>query len=286
MHLTESHIGRIFCFGCSFTNYHWLTWPDILASETEKPTYNFGRSGAGNQFIFNTICQADAKYNFNENDIVFIAWTNVCREDRWLENQGWITPGNIFTQDTYSKEWVERWADPLGFLLRDISLIHSVTSYLTYKKVRFVNMQMCQIIEQADQQSFFKKIKQNSEYNNIIETYKKTISTLYPSFMEVLWNNDLYNNKILKQEGKYGKFSDGHPSPQEHMQYLETVLDFRLSDNTCDRILKCENNLQNTMKELSKEYDRDFYVYELSADMHKKLSKNCKIGLEIYPQFI
>ena len=45
---------RIFTFGCSFTNYLWSTWANILGYEfREAEFYNFGKSGAGNQYIFN-----------------------------------------------------------------------------------------------------------------------------------------------------------------------------------------------------------------------------------------
>ena len=50
---------RIFTFGCSFTDYIWPTWANIIAYDLNIPFHNYGRGGAGNQFIFNTIMQAE-----------------------------------------------------------------------------------------------------------------------------------------------------------------------------------------------------------------------------------
>ena len=46
---------RIFAFGCSLTQYFYPTWADILIhhykSEGTTIGENWGRSGAGNQYI-------------------------------------------------------------------------------------------------------------------------------------------------------------------------------------------------------------------------------------------
>ena len=44
---------RAFVFGCSFTQYYWPTWADILGREFNK-FENWGQCGGGNQFIFNS----------------------------------------------------------------------------------------------------------------------------------------------------------------------------------------------------------------------------------------
>ena len=65
----KQKIKRFFSFGCSFTRYAWTTWSDIIAEELKVPYYNYGGAGAGNQYIFNTVMQADAFYKFDENDL-------------------------------------------------------------------------------------------------------------------------------------------------------------------------------------------------------------------------
>ena len=45
---------RLFTFGCSVTEFIWPTWADILGREFDYYE-NWGRVGAGNLYIFNSI---------------------------------------------------------------------------------------------------------------------------------------------------------------------------------------------------------------------------------------
>jgi hypothetical protein len=67
---------RLFTFGCSFTNYRWSTWADCLAPEFDY-FENWGQSGAGNHYIFNSMMEADQRHQFDEGDTVIVCWTNV-----------------------------------------------------------------------------------------------------------------------------------------------------------------------------------------------------------------
>ena len=66
---------RLFTFGCSFTEWIWATWANILAYELDVPFYNFGKPGAGNYYIANQISQADAIFNFTKDDLVIVKST-------------------------------------------------------------------------------------------------------------------------------------------------------------------------------------------------------------------
>ena len=49
-----SKYKRLFVFGCSFTQYRWPTWADIIAKDNPHLEYfNTANSGAGNLYIFN-----------------------------------------------------------------------------------------------------------------------------------------------------------------------------------------------------------------------------------------
>ena len=63
--LAISNPKRLFTFGCSFTDYRWATWANILAYELDCEFHNFGKSGAGNQFQLAHMCtQTKARYLF------------------------------------------------------------------------------------------------------------------------------------------------------------------------------------------------------------------------------
>ena len=114
-------------FGCSFTKYSWGTWANILAKELEPVEYiNLGKSGAGNQYIFNMLMQADAVYDFTHEDLVVVQWTNVCREDRYIpqkkDSGPWVTPGNIYSQEEYDTNFVMNYFPRLIIVWTNISI--------------------------------------------------------------------------------------------------------------------------------------------------------------------
>jgi hypothetical protein len=137
-HLITHPIKRFFSIGCSFTSYSWTTWPEILAEDLGiENFYNLGRCGAGNEFMFNRLMQVDQVYDLNENDLVIICWTNICREDRFLGK--WITPGNIYSQDEYNDEFVKKYYfSPELVLLHDFAFIKASRSLLEHKKVQWL----------------------------------------------------------------------------------------------------------------------------------------------------
>ena len=97
---------RLFTFGCSFTKFYYPTWANIIAHDLEIPLYNYGKPGAGNQYIFNTIMQADTIYNFNKDDLIMVCWSSISREDRYKDGN-WMVAGNIYTKLRYDSAYIK-----------------------------------------------------------------------------------------------------------------------------------------------------------------------------------
>lgn len=259
--LVNNTVKRVFAFGCSFTNYFWSTWAEIVALDLNADLYNYGRSGAGNTFIANTVAQADAVYKFNKDDLVIVSWTNVCREDRW-RGQGWVTPGNIFTQVQYDQDYVKNWADPVGYMVRDLGQIHLTKGLLEKTNCNFHMFQMVKLLEQIDPKGKRNAIT-NPHQKRLSEMYKETLDFIKPSFFSVLWNDDIYNNKMLKDKKFYnGNFADGHPTPLEHLEYLKAIFpEHTIKSSTIDAVTKVEESLQSFIKSKA---TKPFTMYQLS----------------------
>jgi hypothetical protein len=287
MKLIEQPIKRFFAFGCSFTNYHWATWPEILSLDLAVPFWNYGQSGAGNQYIANSITQADQFFNFDENDLIIVSWTNVCREDRWINNN-WITPGNIYSQNFYDEKYIKKYVDPNGYLLRDLSLIHLVDNMLQNKKCQYHFLSMCDIVEQLDQGEQLSFDYSQKSFNEIKNLYKDTVKKINPSFYKILWDNNIQKNKF-KEENKFylDKFSDGHPTPIEHFRYLKTIFSgHKFSNNTEKIVLEKDMYLKNELLKICRQTDKRFSIYELSSDLHKKFKDNTTVKLSKSRKFI
>ena len=70
---------RIFTLGCSFTNYAWPTWADIILYGNEG--YNLGITGAGFDVLLYRLLEADRVYKLTPNDVVIVILTTPLRWD-------------------------------------------------------------------------------------------------------------------------------------------------------------------------------------------------------------
>jgi hypothetical protein len=182
---------RLFTFGCSFTNYRWSTWADCLAPEFDY-FENWAQSGAGNEFIFNSVMEADQRQLFGPNDTVIVCWTTTTREDRYVQGR-WHTLGNMFTCPIYNKEYLANHVDEHGLLIKTLAYIKAVKTLLENRKThwRFLSMDTV----------------------DSLNIYQDVVDSILPSYKSVLFSNGWPNRD-----------GDPHPSPKEHLAYLDTVL--------------------------------------------------------------
>lgn len=140
MHLNFQNYKRVFAFGCSFTSYLWPTWADIIANECDNAKfYNFGRSAAGNLAIACKIAEAQNIFNFDQDDLVIVMWSSYTREDRWVESK-WLVGGNVYSNSLYDEKFLKKYADPLGYLVRDLGLI-----YNTHRMLQSLNCEKLEL---------------------------------------------------------------------------------------------------------------------------------------------
>jgi len=102
---------RLFTFGCSFTNYRWPTWADIVGQSFDYYE-NWGASGSGNYSISTRLMECNHINNINENDVVLIMTTSIPRLDYYTGHE-WSRNGNIFNwiKTDWEKQWFqEHWS--------------------------------------------------------------------------------------------------------------------------------------------------------------------------------
>ena len=260
-------VKRLFAFGCSFTKYHWACWPEIVAEELDIPFYNYGKSGSGNQFIANMISQADIKHKFNEDDLIMVCWTNVSREDKWVNGE-WITPGNIYTQNVYSNDYVKKWADPLGYLVRDCATISLVNGYLKNTNCQYHFFSMCNLHHTFDLNEK-NTINDNMKdaYQQLCDTYNDILSM--PSFYDLLWHNDIHEHKFKLMKKEYGDyFDDGHPNPLDHLNFLFRLFpQYKFKESTIRKAKLSNDRLTYFILNQIKQLRKRFTIYQFKGDV-------------------
>jgi len=196
---------RLFTFGCSFTNYRWSTWADCLAPEFDY-FENWGQSGAGNHYIFNSMMEADQRHRFDEGDTVIVCWTNVLRDDRYIKDR-WITLGGVASANVYTKEFLTYEVDLRGYFIRDIAMIKAAKEMLRSRPgVKWYFTSMIPM--------YMEDIHTNVVVDrDVVELYQDVLDDFVPSFFETLRPEGWWLSPPLPM--------DDHPSPAEHLEFLD-----------------------------------------------------------------
>jgi hypothetical protein len=199
-------MSRLVTFGCSFTNYRWSTWADCLAPEFDE-FENWGQSGGGNHYIFNSVMEADQRRRFGPGDTIIVCWTDFNRDDRYVLGR-WHTLGNIFNCPIYEPKYLKDHYDERGYLIRDLAYIKAVKILLENRTGitwRFLSMVELMSRPGADDNT--------SLHRDVMRLYDDVLDAVLPGYDKTVFLNNW---------PKPGQ--DPHPSPEEHLAYLDTVL--------------------------------------------------------------
>jgi hypothetical protein len=135
-------------------------------------------------------------------------WTNVSREDRYLKNK-WETHGNIYTQGFYDKNFIKKFTDDRGFLIRDLAVIAAVLDLLEYWKVNYAFLSMVPLDNKGQYEC------ERLPDQDILNLYKHVLLQIRPSIYEAIFNFDWYSRFSPEEYALYSGSS--WPSYKEFM---------------------------------------------------------------------
>lgn len=169
----------------------WPTWADILGKQFDE-YQNWGVSGGGNALILNSLIECHIKNKITKHDTVGIMWTNVAREDRYI-NGKWQAVGNLFnpTQNFYDHNFIKNYVDLRGCYLRDLSAIQSVKMILDSVGCKYFFLSMIPIGKYDD-------VVKNNQYSSqsiddLLYAYRDTLQSIKLSVFETIFNNDWFS---------------------------------------------------------------------------------------------
>ena len=271
-------MNRLFAFGCSFTNYHWPTWADIIAPNFDE-YQNWARIGAGNNFILNSLIECDLKNNFTEDDTVIVVFTLNARVDYYNINDWGFSNNHFHGRDGIA----EPYSCPKGYQLLNYAWLASAITFLDSKRVKyklfsldtfdtsdpvFVLYQkyLNQISSTTDKwpgrHNKYPKIKFGDIDPSLL--YQRLKGDSWPP-LDVILNGtykDLelsseimqelkeFNQQLAPTKNMFSFFKkkeyDGHPGPIQHLKWVQTFLpEYPISQDTNDWITSIENALIN-----------------------------------------
>jgi hypothetical protein len=102
---------RLFTFGCSYVDWTWPTWADMLGRSYDHQ--NWGIRGSGNRSIAQRISEAVLSQKIGPGDVVVVQWTYFHRFDHHafgLTDFGnWSMAGNIHSSPVMIAWVLETW---------------------------------------------------------------------------------------------------------------------------------------------------------------------------------
>ena len=210
---------RVWSFGCSFTQYFYPTWADILIHNAEQQGYlgeNWGSCGKGNLYIANKVQECHARNTLGKDDWVFVCWSNYFREDSHTDKLGWHTPRFVFQQTQYKDGTVNGFGSAKYYAMRDQALVQSTRLSL---QALGVNQYHFSILPMSGGDRGVDKV--SAVYNLEFDG---------PSMMEslglMLQDDDVKRNRIrsFPPENPIDTLEEWHPLPHEHLEYIEKYI--------------------------------------------------------------
>ena len=220
--MLSTEYNRLFTFGCSFTDYHWITWADIVAAYLDIESYNFGMPGSNITGIAWTILQADRKYKFTPKDCIMVEWTNIGRDYRLVKDYDYVTVETFYHTDR------DTFCDLTGDLrhvFSNLQQMYTIEKAFNINSVHMVNSQnyLDMIIE-----ALYKTHK--SDVEHMCEMYAELLNK--PNFVDTVFDGAFNFNK-----NKYD-IQDDHPLPNEHYAFCNKIFGISLNQSLQEKIDK------------------------------------------------
>lgn len=233
-------MGRLIFFGCSYTQYGWPTWANVIGYDQGIEYHNFGIAGLGNVGILHRIIEANAKLKFNNEDKIFILWSSWSREDR-IRKQNWVAAGSVFNarNPEYSNYYIKRYWSFDNDVVKNATAIH-IANQMFGENIFWQGS----AFELATNEAFATKYD--------LETKK-----LVDFYLNLLPKIQVYNFEINNDADKPFKIiQDCHPDPITHMnivqKWIYPQIGFELKDSTIELFTSLNNSVEKHMKTVYK----------------------------------
>jgi len=131
---------RCFAFGCSYTYYNWATVSDFVGIHFDE-FYNFGKAGASNTYIMNSLMEYNEIFKFNpETDYILIGITGIGRFSYFDgKTNTWMCTGDAWPLNSdhppIIKQFVETMDNPKWALYRSWIAVKVIKEFLVSKKL-------------------------------------------------------------------------------------------------------------------------------------------------------
>ena len=228
---------RLYVLGCSFSNYAWPTWADMLGLEFDEYE-NWAFPGLGNRAIAERVAEIHAKNKLTKDDTVVIQWTSHLRHDwhatdtRHQDNAGWKPSGSLFNyinQEIFDEKWIKTFWSETSYIMHTFNNILLTQEFLNGIGCNWRMTSMGYINKMNSDYPDGEHGEQTSDINvwesqPSLKVYKKIFDDETKWIMPVgtfAWNHELKPYKFKSMQDQAVFAIDRHPTIQQHKDYLD-----------------------------------------------------------------
>ena len=205
------NITKLFCFGDGFAAGHiWPEWPDILqALYPNVEVKNYGKIGAGNEYIVNCIIDAHKK---NPDAFFCVQWADPCRFDKLLHDDSWteLIANDPVYHFNFAEIGLQKWWLSSASQIEEIKTYHSF--YIAESQAIQRTYNYMYFVQHLLKNNFLFFLTVNLRQQHIFQEFP----IIYPD-MELFSRQEQYKDIRGNQV---------QPSPPVHLDFLKKhVLD-------------------------------------------------------------
>tara|TARA_Y100001972_G_scaffold103960_1_gene130608 strand:+ start:496 stop:1185 length:690 start_codon:yes stop_codon:yes gene_type:complete len=216
--------------GCSFTTHDFVSvyhpekdcsyekWPKILAEKLNMDCINLGRSGAGNEYISNTLIDQIEAMDKSKIGLVIPAWSQCRRRDyqTYFER----SKSTIWRHEMYDLH-----GDTRYWIRKSLKTQYFFQIYCDYYNIPYKQVQMIELFKD----NLKIKTTVEKEHYNVFaksEVYFNKLKNFIGETSSILSLQDVLTDNRARGE-KYEEFSlssqDRHPSEKGHHLIAEYI---------------------------------------------------------------
>lgn len=210
---------RLFVVGCSFTQYYWPTWADILGREYDH-FENWAQPGLGNRAIMERLTELVMSNTITKNDTIIVQWSEIHRYDvhhrmpmrisRPHTGDGWNSHGNIFQHPGFTKEWIfDNW--------KEFSYTYHSYNFIKLGKTLLESLPCISLM------TSFNDLSEEARLDNELAMYLPIFENMLPPMKEFTSKLE-FEKPQLVDAVTHNRFVDEHPTPLAHLAYLKEFI--------------------------------------------------------------
>tara|TARA_B110000444_G_scaffold261153_1_gene311480 strand:- start:33 stop:938 length:906 start_codon:yes stop_codon:yes gene_type:complete len=288
--LDTSKYTRFFAIGCSFTEWYWPTWANIIAEQNPHLAYHcFAKAGQGNTYISTILNQLSYTHNLCETDLVGVMWSTFHRLDYYTS----IATGSLKDivknrEENILKNSLQNWgmhSDSIhaqlnqgntdlgycdrGFLIRDLAIIDNTTTVM--QQAPYTAFQMYSV--EPEQQNNYDLTLENVHRDNddVIQTYchlkdqMASKTSLFNEMGNTFTNPTVTWTPAWEPENSTVKESDFHPCSSIYCQFLQNN-GYLVTQSTIDKCKLFDAKIQQIAWCNTTQEDKSWPYKVMSSD--------------------